>query len=93
MANSKTAIKRIRTNNKKRELNKQYKSMVKTYTKKYTNAIAEYKNNPNSDLKLEIQSLLSLAYSKIDKAHKKNIFHKNTASRKKSNLLMKYKAL
>ena len=87
MANNKSSIKRIRTNERKRIENAPYRSLVKTFLKKYFKALEEYETNPTQEKYTTVKTLLNLAYSKIDKAEKKNILHKNTAARKKSRLV------
>ncbi len=76
MANHKSAIKRIRANEAKRDLNKyQHKTarnIVKTIRK-------------SSD-KAEASALLLTAISALDKLAKKNVIHKNKASNLKSSL-------
>lgn len=86
MANNKSAIKRIRTSETKRMENAPYKSLVKTFIKKYFKALENYKTNPSQENHLQVKNFLNLAYSKIDKAKKKNILHTNNAARKKSRL-------
>lgn len=86
MANIKSAIKRIDIAKRNNLMNKQYTSNVKTFTKKYLISLNDYKSETN-DTNLEIvMTNLSKVYSKIDKATKANVFHKNTAARKKSAL-------
>jgi ribosomal protein S20 len=56
------------------------------FTKKYLLSLQQYTNIPN-DLNLNlVKDNLSSVYSKIDKATKANVLHKNTAARKKSAL-------
>ena len=86
MANNKSAIKRIRTNKRQRIENTPYKSLVKTFMKKYFTALQEYETNPSQENYNQVKLLLSLASSKIDKAKKKKILHQNNAARKKSRL-------
>jgi small subunit ribosomal protein S20 len=86
MANNKSAIKRIKTSERKRLENAPYKSLVKTFIKKYFKALQDFEANPNQENHVKVKSFLDLAYSKIDKAKKKNILHKNNAARKKSRL-------
>jgi small subunit ribosomal protein S20 len=86
MANTKSSIKRIKTNERRRVENAPYKSLVKTFMKKYFFALEGYKVDKSDEKYNEVKLLLNLAYGKIDKAKKKNIFHANTASRKKSRL-------
>lgn len=86
MANIKSAIKRIDIAKRNNSINKQYSSNVKTFTKKYLLSLDQYKAETN-DTNLEIlMTNLSNVYSKIDKATKSNVLHKNTAARKKSAL-------
>ena len=76
MANHKSALKRIRSNEKKRVLNK--------YQHKTTrNAI---KGLRATESKEEASVKLSLVVSMIDKLAKKNIIHDNKASNLKSKL-------
>lgn len=86
MTNSKSASKRLKINERNRINNSQYKSLVKTFTKKYLQSLENYKLNPTEENKESLLLLLNLAYSKIDKAKKKNILTKNTAARRKSRL-------
>lgn len=79
MANIKSAKKRVLVIKTKTERNKAIKSKVKTYIKKVDTAIAE------GD-KSAAQTALLAATSEIDKACKKGVYHKNTASRKVSRL-------
>lgn len=68
--------KRIRQNEKRNVRNRALKSRVKTVSKKL-------KASESAEMKKEN---LSLAYSVIDKSAKKNVYHKNKASRLKSKL-------
>ncbi|MFI3230919.1 MAG: 30S ribosomal protein S20 [bacterium] len=79
MANIKSAKKRILVTNKKTMRNKAIKSSVKTSIKKVVVAVKEGN-------KEQAQVALKGAVRSIDKACTKGIFHKNTASRKKSRL-------
>jgi len=77
LANIKSAKKRILVSAKKQARNKHVKSTTKTAIKKLTLAA----NAGNKDA---LQSLYVQAVSAIDKAASKGVYHKNTASRKKS---------
>lgn len=79
MPNIKSAIKRVKVNEKKNAENKMIKSEINTYIRKYKNAIAE----KNVD---EATRLLSEVVSRLDAAASKNVIHKNNASRKQSRL-------
>lgn len=82
MANNPSAKKRIKTSERNRLRNKAYKSSIKTIYKKCILALEDY--NSTNDTK--INDLISLAYSKIDKAVQKGIIHINNGSAKKSTL-------
>lgn len=86
MANIKSAIKRIDIAKRNALQNKKYLSRIKTFTKKYLLALDKYTNETNLISKELVTKILGILYSKIDKATKRNILHKNTASRKKSKL-------
>ncbi len=86
MANSRSALKRIKINERNRLRNKSYKSAVRTLMKKYFQAVEEYGASPTDEQKQLIQSRMSEAYSKIDKAVKKGVYHKNNGARKKARL-------
>ena len=84
MANIKSSIRRIKVTERNTLQNKKYLSNIKTSTKKYLVILDKYKNQPDElTLKLVLQQL-DLVYSKIDKATKAKVLHRNTASRKKS---------
>ena len=83
MANIKSAIKRIKTTKRNTLQNKLYKSNIKTFTRKYLVSLNEYNLRPNPANLALVTKYLSLVFSKIDKATKKNVLHKNTAARKK----------
>nr|YP_009686384.1 ribosomal protein S20 [Halamphora coffeaeformis]QDR25131.1 ribosomal protein S20 [Halamphora coffeaeformis] len=86
MATNKSAEKRIQTNERNRLQNRFYKSSVRTLTKKFLKDLETYKDSKNSEKKKELTEMLSSVYSLIDKGTKKNVFHKNTAARKKAQL-------
>lgn len=86
MANSKSALKRIQINERNRLRNKAYKSAVKTLMKKYFQAVEAYCASPSEELKQAVQACQSAAYSKIDKAVKRGVYHKNNGARKKARL-------
>ena len=82
MPNIKSAMKRVKVNAAKKLRNQMTKSELRTTIKKANIAITE----GGREL---ADSELRLAVSKIDKAVKKGILHKNTAARKKSALALK----
>ncbi len=91
MANIKSAIKRIQIAERNRLRNKSYKSALRTLMKKYFIAVENYASNPTDELKKEVEQRMSKAYSKIDKAVKRGVLHKNNGSRKKARLARFYK--
>ncbi|MFY7788215.1 MAG: 30S ribosomal protein S20 [Thermoflexibacteraceae bacterium] len=76
MANHKSALKRIRSSEKKRLRNKMQVRTART-------AIKELKLTKD---KAKAAELLQKVYALVDKLAKKNIIHKNNASNKKSKL-------
>lgn len=86
VANNKSALKRIEIAERNRVRNKTYKSAVKTLMKKYFAAVEDYARQPSPESLQEVQSRMSEAYSKIDKAVKRRVLHANTGARKKSRL-------
>ncbi|MCF4966810.1 MULTISPECIES: 30S ribosomal protein S20 [Nostocales] len=93
MANTKSALKRAKIAERNRLRNKTYKSAVRTLMKKYLEAVQVYAANPTPELQEQVQTRLSEAYSKIDKAVKRGILHPNNGARKKSRLANKLKPL
>jgi small subunit ribosomal protein S20 len=86
MANNKSAEKRIQTSERNRLRNRFYKSSVKTLIKTFFKNLETYKVSKTPEHKLQVEKNLSSVYSLIDKGTKKNVFHKNTAARKKAQL-------
>lgn len=87
MANNKSAEKRIHTNERNRLRNRFYKSSVRTLTKSFFKYLEIYKSSKNLEDKEKAKKTLNSIYSLIDKGTKKNVFHKNTAARKKAQLV------
>ncbi len=79
MANHKSALKRIRQNEKRNEINRSNRSKLRTAIKKVRVAVTA------SDKAAGSEQLLSTV-SLIDKAVNKGLIHKNTAARHKSRL-------
>lgn len=86
MANNKSAEKRIEVNKRNRLKNRYYKSSVRTLIKIFFQNLETYKVSKSPEDKEKLQKILSSAYRMIDKGTKKNVYHKNTAARKKSKL-------
>ena len=79
MANHKDALKRNRQNEKRRNRNRHYKSMMRTATKKFRTAVAE------GDLE-QAKTLYASTSSLIQRVGGKGIIHKKQASRRVSRL-------
>ncbi len=82
MPNVKSAIKRMKTNEKRRIRNRIIKSHFKKAVKRVYLAMEQGDNEHISDL-------LKAALSEIDKAASKGTIHKNQAARRKSRLTLK----
>lgn len=80
MAHSKSALKRWRQNDKRRERNKGVRSSSRTAVKNARAAI----DDGNSD---EAQAAVHAAISVLAKASKSNVVHKNAVARHKSRLM------
>ena len=80
MANTKSAQKRIRSNERKRLRNQMYRSRVKTMIRKAEQLI--FAGQPSEEAVRE-------AVSTLDRAAVKGIIHKNNAARRKSRLIKK----
>lgn len=93
MANSKSAEKRIEINERNRLRNRFYKSSVRTLIKNFFKDLEIYKISKDPEDKEKLQKTLNSAYSLMDKGTKKNVFHKNTAARKKAKLISALKAV
>ena len=86
MANNKSAKKRILVAERNRQVNKSYKSTVRTLIKKTMVNCENYKKDPNPENQKLINTSLNKAFSLIDKAVKKNVLHKNNGANKKSRI-------
>ena len=86
MANNKSAEKRIGITKRNRLRNRYYKTSVRTLIKLFFKDLEFYRISQNSEDKEKLKKILSSIYSILDKGTKKNVFHKNTAARKKAKL-------
>ena len=86
MANNKSAKKRILISKRNTLQNRFYKSSVRTLTKRFLKDLETYKISQSNTDKEKAKIVLNSIYSLIDKGSKKNVYHKNTASRKKAKL-------
>ena len=86
MTNNKSAEKRVDISKRNRLQNRYYKTSVRTLTKLFFKNLERYKEEQNNESKETLKMIVSSIYSFLDKGTKRNIFHKNTAARKKSRL-------
>lgn len=87
MANNKSAEKRIEITKRNRLQNRFYKSSVRSLIKLFLKDLKSSKVSQHITDKEKVQKRLSSVYSLIDKGAKKGVFHKNSAARKKSQLV------
>ena len=76
MANHKSALKRIRSNEAKRDRNRYQHKTTRTWIKKVRNA----------ESKAEAEKLLGETFSMMDKLAKNNVIHKNKVGNIKAKL-------
>jgi len=86
LANHKSALKRIRSNEKKRLRNRMWRSRTRTEAKQANAAIQA------GDLE-EARKATIEAIRVLDKAANKGVLHKNNAARRKSRLMKRLAAL
>lgn len=86
MANIKSQIKRIRTNEKARQRNKGVKSALKTHVRRFHEAADA------GDAALATERLRAAA-RQLDKAASKGVIHKNQAANRKASLFKRAASL
>lgn len=86
MANNKSSKKRIEIAERNRLRNRSYKSALRTLLKRCLTACIAYGQEPGSEAKVVVQSTMNAAFSKIDKAVKVGVLHRNTGANQKSRL-------
>ena len=86
MANTFSALKRVRQTERRTEFNRQNKSRLRHQIREMRRAIA------SKDAKVAAE-LLPKTFSLIDRSVKAGVIKKNTAARYKSNLHLRVKAL
>jgi small subunit ribosomal protein S20 len=80
LANTKSAIKRIRQTERKRRINQVYRTRARTYVKRARSLIAAGRLD-------EAETMARQAASALDKAAQKGIIHQNNAARRKGRLM------
>ncbi|GAA1174767.1 MULTISPECIES: 30S ribosomal protein S20 [Pseudonocardia] len=86
MANIKSQIKRVKTNEKRRQRNKSVKSSVRTAVRRFREAVEAGENEKATELQ-------RAAARALDKAASKGVIHKNQAANRKSALSKRVAAL
>ena len=86
MANTRSAIKRMRQNPKRRIRNRHFTGSARTFVRKARTALE------GADLQSARAAILE-ATSALDKAAEKGVLHKNNAARRKSRLMRQLAAL
>ncbi len=86
MAHSKSALKRIRQNEKRRSYNRMYRSRARTFVKKARVAQA------SGDLPTAEQATLQ-ALKELDRAASRGVIHWRNAARRKSRLMKQLNAV
>ena len=80
MANTKSAIKRVRTTERKYHINQVHRSRARTFIKKTRRLIAAGQLQ-------EAEDMARKAASALDTAAQKGVIHQNNAARRKSRLM------
>ena len=86
MANIKSQIKRVKTNEKARQRNKSVRSSVRTAVRRFREAVEA----GNTDKAVELERAAAKA---LDKAASKGVIHKNQAANRKSAMAKRAAAL
>lgn len=86
MANNRSAKKRIQVAERNRLRNRSYKSALRTLMKRCLTACSGYGGGEGEVSREAIEQSLNAAFSKIDKAVKVGVLHKNGGAHKKSRL-------
>ncbi len=91
MANNNSAKKRIQIAERNRLENKAYKSSVRTLIKSCFNVFGNYEKAPGEESIETLQKSVNVAFSKIDKAVKRGVLHRNTGANQKARLSSAFK--
>jgi small subunit ribosomal protein S20 len=81
LATHRSALKRIRSSEKKRQRNQVFRSAARTHVKKARQLIRKQGRTEESE------AAVRKAISTLDKAAQKGVIHKNNAARRKSRLM------
>ncbi len=86
MANNNSSKKRIQIAERNRLQNKAYRSAMRTLMKRCLNACGDYSEKPGEEAKTLVQQSMNDAFSKIDRAVKRGVLHRNAGANQKSRL-------
>ena len=86
MANIKSAQKRIAVTERNRLRNRMYNAGVRTLVKKCLGACTAHGAHPDEEGRERVTTSFRAAFSRIDKAVKRGVLHRNAAARQKSRL-------
>ena len=86
MANIKSAQKRIAVAERNRLRNRMYNAGVRTLVKKCLGACTAHGNHPDETGRELVTTSVRAAFSRIDKAVKRGVLHRNAAAHQKSRL-------
>lgn len=86
LANTKSAQKRVRQNEKRRVRNRVIRTRTRTFVKKAKLLVAAGQAD-------EAQGAVQVAMSQLDKAAQKGIIHRKAAARRKSRLMKRLNAM
>ena len=86
MANTKSALKKIRVAERARARNRPIRTAVKTYIRKAQDAVAGAPAEPTT------LAAVTEALSRLDRAAQKGVIHANNAARRKSRLMKRLNA-
>ncbi len=93
MANIKSSKKRVEIAERNRLQNRSYKSAIRTLIKNTKAACLTYTKKPGEEAKTNVQTSLNAAFSKIDKAVKRGVMHRNTGANQKSRIAKEVKQI
>jgi small subunit ribosomal protein S20 len=93
VANNKSSKKRIETSERNRLRNRTYKSALRTLMKRCFAACTAFGQEPGDDSRGAVQSSMNAAFSKIDKAVKVGVLHRNTGAHQKARLSVAVKSV
>lgn len=86
MANNKSSKKRIQIAERNRLENKSYRSAMRTLMKRCLSACSDYTTKPADEAKNNVVKTMNDAFSKIDKAVKRGVLHRNNGANQKARL-------